>query len=541
MRFKITWKDNKLVLPSGNVDDKVSRLLKDIATRFAPYNSSSEDLIFSELRTSDGFFISPHAAIGDILKDDDYLVAVDFDSWKAEQYKLCKTLFESVNVVNYENDETLSVGVGSNTRNNLYIAVNKGKELIRLELFDYSDLSAFVKDGKQLVALYEKGVNYAKVYFVVANSVVQQVEVEIKVESAGRPEIKLIGLKTANKKIEKGDVTLVQTAYDTTVEENVVFPELVKAGESFPDYDLDYTTTDGGNGGAPESYFNVTSPSGIRFEQVDVIRTEHGWYQNNATSNFYYTDLQITNTTESKVTLTKVSAEYKDKEGTWQPVPAYFGVKNGVYNYNWRWEAVPIPIDARDTFKLSINTKISLPYRFADKMRRSSRHLPDPLEIRIVVVDDKQNSISLPAVYRNKTEYPVLATLKWRQKYVGESDPVVYFQSVDNIHSEARGWVTVVKKLDNYKQINVVLSCNFNGSTTYYFDQRVLNQLAYKAKKEGISKYPVKNYSAKNEDFELQTFAIVNLDKVKTTGFCFELTSQSGGSSTGYFVMPSLN
>eukprot|EP01133_Synstelium_polycarpum_P021130 gene21130-25384_t len=514
-------------------------LTNDIGDRFAPFNTSEDDLIISELRTADGYLVSPHLTISDALVENDVLVAVDFESWKTEQYKLCGTAFESLSLADYENDNTLTLNVGTNTKNNLYVSVSQYKQLHRLEIFDLTDLNAYTAEGKHLITHYENSETkaYAKAYFVVSNGSVGQIELEVKTFSAPRPEIKLVDILIKGKKVTKSSVKVVQASYDNSPLQGVVFPTEEVSGPAFPDYDMDYTTTDGGNAGQPEDFMNITSSSGVRFEQVDVVRTEHGHPSNGLTSNMYYTDLQLTNTTEKKITLTKLTAEYQNKEGKWETVPAFFGVKQGVYNYSWRWEATPIPLDSRDTIKLSINTRLSLPVKLGDRLRRSSKAVPNPVNIRITVTDDTQVATVLPVVYRNKTEYPVVANLKYRQKSVGESDPIVHFQTVDNFNSETRAFSQIIKKLERGAE-ELKLSNSFTN-TYYTITNDTLHKFAYQASKAKTDKFKIDTYCAKNEFFEVEVFAMVDLAKSRTTGLCIVLKSETS-SNTSYFAFPTL-
>ncbi|GAM22456.1 hypothetical protein SAMD00019534_056310, partial [Acytostelium subglobosum LB1] len=540
MRIKVNWKENKLVIPVGPTTDKVSRLFKDIAVRFAPYNPNDDDLIISELRTSDGYFISPHLTIADAIQDSEVLIAVDFESWKTEQYKLCKTIFETIKVHNHESEVALKVNIGTNIKNNLFISILSNSNLLRLELFDATDLSQYSTDGKHLVSHYQNDEtkSYVKASFVVVGGTVIAVEVEVKTWSAPRPEIARLDITCQGKKIIKGAFTNVQQAYDNTIVPNVTLPALVSTGKVYPDYDeFDHYETHGGNGTKPEEYFNVTSTGGIRFEQIDKPYTDHDWFSNGKTNNHFYVDLQAVNTTDTRQTLTKLSGRYKNKEGQWVAVEAYSAVKKGFYNYMCRWESVNITLEARETIKFAICITIHIPKKLTERQRRTSDCLPNKLDMEVLVHDDTQRTTTLPVAYINRTPTPVLPTMKTRAKYLGESKPLVYFQTVDNFIGESRAFVQVTKTTDyGVESFNVMASFT---STTYTINSDTLNKFAWNAKKANQSKFELE-FSSSNDDFSYKAYAIVDLALTKTIGFCFEMTSADGSSSTGYFALPQL-
>ncbi|KYQ91270.1 hypothetical protein DLAC_08207 [Tieghemostelium lacteum] len=550
MRLKVAWKEHKLVIPSGDTNDKVSRLLKDIANRFQPFSNPTEEFLISELRTNDGYLISPHISIIDALNENDYLVAIDFETWKNNEYKLCNKNFFGNTLSNFEEDNSISCSVGLHAQNKLYVSIAQYKKLLRLDLFDASDLRSFAKEGKHLVSHWEdENGNYAKLYFHVKQQVVYEIESELKTVSALIPEIQIYELKVSAKgKIEAGDKRVVQVAYDNTPITGVVVPSEVRTGNSFPDYDMDYYTTDGGNAGAEEKQFTtVTSGSGVRFEQLDITRSElQSTNSNQITINGFYTDFQIVNTTEKKLTITKITGEYQNKEGNWVSTNAYFGFKSsGNYNYQWRWDPTLILIEARETIKLSTNTRIEIPAaqgKNAEKLYRSHASLPNPLNIRLTITDDTQTVTVIPLKYQNKTEHPVFVTEKYKIPRLSSSDgKMVHFQTVDDFANNCRAFVQILEKEDQGEKV-IVYSTNLSNSY-YTLRQNVLHDFAYSAYKAKESKFRIKDYSCapSNGHFTLDVFAIVDLEKRRTTALCFEMAnSDKSSTSSKYFVIPTL-
>ncbi|KAF2075140.1 hypothetical protein CYY_003575 [Polysphondylium violaceum] len=540
MRLKVAWKDNKLVIPSGNGDDKVSRLLKDIATKFASYSADATDFIISELKTSDGYTISPHSAIKDSIVESDYLVAIDFETWKNDQFKLCTKSWMSGSVTNFKDDTTISVGVGLHTQNKLYISISQYKKLFRLELFDASDLQDYHKEGKHLICHWEDDSQetYARVYFNVKGKVVDTVELEIKVASSARPTIKSLPITiTSPTKIAPRDVVIVQEAYSKyDVESNFKAPEETREGESYPDYDMDYYVTEGGNGGDASTFANVTGASGIKFEQIDITRSECSQHttSNNTFFNSFYTDFQIVNTTEKKITLTKLTGEYQKADGEWAPIPAFFGTKRGgAYDYSWRWEPALVLLESRDTIKLSTNLRIEIPGSVSERLVRSHPSLPSEINFRATIKDDLNNTTVIPFVYKNKTPFPVFATLKYVQQR-NPSDNYVFFQTVDNKNTVIRGRVSLIKKMEGSDMIYNLTTSFSNYS--HYIRESSLHSFAYKASVAKESKYRIPDYCSENRDFKNEIFAIVDLDSGKVQALCSELKSVDGGNvSTKYF------
>ncbi|EGC35354.1 hypothetical protein DICPUDRAFT_78921 [Dictyostelium purpureum] len=540
MRVKVLWKEHKFILPTGKNNVKVSDLFRDIASKFASY--SLEEFIVSELKTIDGFIISPHYLIEEAIVDNETLVVVDFESWKNEQFKLCNKSFVLFALENFEQDNKLRVNIGLNTLNKLFVSIGLYNKLYRLELFDSSDLRAFHKDGDHVVTHWEDGKgNVAKVFFVVEGGVVKTVRAEISTESAPIPQIQSINILVSGNKIEAGEIKTIQNAYAPYTEDSTVTPQdEVRTGKSYQDYDIDYYVTDGGNGTDASNHAVVTGPSNIRFEQTDITRAEMSQYSNNGVFwNSFYTDFQITNNDPDRITLSKISAEYQDIAGEWKPMSALFGTKrsNSNYDYNWRTDSsnIIIPLDPRDTIKLSFNTRVEIKGDNSERRYRSHHSLPNVLNIKVHVTDDKQKVTTIPLLYKNKTEDPVFPILKTRQARVDK--PIVFFQTVDNLKTTNRGWVQLTKSTNDNKNI-LVYSSNFSSSQ-HYISEVSLHEAVYQASKNKESKYKISHYSASNSDFSVEVFAHIDFEKKRVTSLVFELfDSTKTNSSVKYFPIP---
>ncbi|KAN0037031.1 hypothetical protein ACTFIV_002359 [Dictyostelium citrinum] len=542
MRVRVAWKDFKFVIPTGK-SNKVSDLFKEIANKFAAY--STEEFIVSELKTVDGFVISPHYLVEDVILENDVLLVIDFESWKNEQFKLCTKSFVLFALENFEDDNKLRVNVGLNTMNKLFVSIGLYNKLYRLELFDSADLRAFHKEGEHPVTHWEDGKgNEAKVFFVVNGGIVTKVKTVISTVSSPKPLIQTIDIKLNGTKIEAGDIKTIQEAYEPYDSDSaVVVPQEVREGKSYQDYDqYDYYTTDGGNGSDASHHAIVTGPSDIRFEQVDITRSEMSNYatNNGGFMNSFYTDFQITNNNADRVTLSKITAEYQDKEGKWVPFTnSLFGTKrsNQINDYSWRTDNILIPLESRDTIKLSTNTRVEIKGVNSERLQRSHHSLPNELHIKIYIHDDKQNVTTIPVFYKNKTEDPVTMTLKTRQARIDK--PIVFFQTVDNLETNVRGWVQLTADKSDGKNIfNFTTICS---NSSHYISQASLHSFVYGAKKENEKKYKIKNYCASNSDFNLDVFANVNFETSKVDSLCFELSDKKGISkSVKYFPIKKL-
>ena len=87
MRVKVTLNNVGLVIPCGESTDRVERLLLDIGSRFENHGIKTGELRIAQLQTSDGFQIHPKEYIKDVIRDNEVLIALDYDEYMQIQEK----------------------------------------------------------------------------------------------------------------------------------------------------------------------------------------------------------------------------------------------------------------------------------------------------------------------------------------------------------------------------------------------------------------------------------------------------------------------
>ena len=80
MKVKVVFGQSRLVVPCGNVTDKVERLIEDINRRFQSHLGDPTARA-KELLTADGFLLNAHDLIEDVIDDGSALNALDFPTW----------------------------------------------------------------------------------------------------------------------------------------------------------------------------------------------------------------------------------------------------------------------------------------------------------------------------------------------------------------------------------------------------------------------------------------------------------------------------
>jgi len=201
MKIKVKFGEVKLVVPCGNIKDKVSRLIEDVNKRLQLQLGDSQVRV-KELRTGDGFLINGNDIIGEVLTDDSIIIASDYNEWVGTQLPLLSDSWHKVSRYDYVEKQMLYVEIGRHKHNKIFIRMGKGTgQPLRLELFDVSDLSSFSKAGKALLAREQtknthKGIDsYISASFLVSNGKVTAAELAVKATSDFREQIEVIEIK----------------------------------------------------------------------------------------------------------------------------------------------------------------------------------------------------------------------------------------------------------------------------------------------------------------------------------------------------------
>lgn len=78
---KISFNDDRLVLPVAAKTGKVSQLLSEATIRFRAQRLLANDDSFIRVSTADGYVINPNDLIEDIISNGEYLVVQNRAKW----------------------------------------------------------------------------------------------------------------------------------------------------------------------------------------------------------------------------------------------------------------------------------------------------------------------------------------------------------------------------------------------------------------------------------------------------------------------------
>ena len=92
-RVKVSFKDDKLVMPVASSIAKVSDLLSEATIRFRAQRMLAKDDSFIQVRTIDGYIISPTDNVEDVIEQSDHLVLVNRSAWIADFKASCQPTY----------------------------------------------------------------------------------------------------------------------------------------------------------------------------------------------------------------------------------------------------------------------------------------------------------------------------------------------------------------------------------------------------------------------------------------------------------------
>jgi len=92
-RLKVSFKDEKLVMPVPSSIGKVSSLLAEATLRFRAQRLLAKDDSFIQVRTLDGYIVNPNDNVDDVIEQGDHLVLVNRAAWIADFKSSCQPTY----------------------------------------------------------------------------------------------------------------------------------------------------------------------------------------------------------------------------------------------------------------------------------------------------------------------------------------------------------------------------------------------------------------------------------------------------------------
>jgi len=226
-----------------------------------------------------------------------------------------------------------------------------------------------------------------------------------------------------------------------------------------------------------------------------------------------------TNKTKNKILFTKLTAQYKDKSGTYQSFDSVFsGRKTGYYNYSLQeFKNIDVEPQTKADFVVAGKQKITSK-QYTNHRRSHQATFPDPLELRFVLTDMTNNSFTLDFKYAN----PPLELVTREQK---QDISDFFWLQLDDTELEYRAYAAI-KKNDAERRLELSLP-NSSGSSSVYLSNSSLHSYAFKAKQENKTEWPL-DVSYTSENGSGTATALVDLEKEYVYAIQIELKTTTG-------------
>jgi len=278
---------------------------------------------------------------------------------------------------------------------------------------------------------------------------------------------------------------------------------------------------------------------------VEAVQSssEKDWTQ------FYILQLVGTNLTRDDVPTARVQAEYEKAPGQWE---AFTLVQTGRKNppnsreyYNWDDKSQKLLFCANDTAEFLIRVGIKhMPGLHWWNQRRSHASLPQPMRIRVTLVDLQERKSSLVVEQLNESlskdlytkESAAKAGLDW---YFMVDDTNYYKRYVVGAKREEP------KEGEEEKEVTYwIAMTNATGSTLYESQSwkmlSDIDPLVYKAVSQNCTELPLDRYKSKYEELgiALNGYLLVDLEQRRAYGIKFEVKTSTGTHTESFYWSP---
>jgi len=532
-KIKVRVGEVGLVIPVGNPNDKVERLLRDIAARFEGFGVKPGQLRLAELTTYDGYIISPHDLIKDVLSDGDALRAVDFETWSESQAPLCKDQWLDVIRKDIVADDYKWIIVGKHEYNKLFIKYGKNypgtqyEKMIGLELYDMDSLQHFAKDGKVLAFSKEDKEKDSfwklEAFFNVTKGVAKEIEISVKSASDGKPVIKKLELKY-DRFIDKGAETIVQDDKDRYNPASYKLPSGSKTGPVLSDAVGTKKETPMAKGSGHPT---------LQITQANAVEVNQNWYSSSSESftNYFISNFVLLNNGPNRLAITKVAAAYQAKDGKWidQGLEFHTGSRRGFLDYYFT-DAQGFTMDSKQQMEYCISIGITIKSDQFEVQRRAHKSLPQPFKIKYTFEDSDGKKGEIIVEQNNK---PLeLVTRASREKYLDKK--VDLYAQCDDDKLEVRIFTHV---LHNKEEKRLEIALGSSSSKYFYIDDA--KALAFQGVKEKKEEVQIED---KYEEKGCSVILSGLIDLKNSRCYALKIALKTSTSTvTEYFLLPILD
>jgi len=517
-RVKLSFKDDRLIMPVTNTTGKVATLLADATLRFRTQRLLGKDDSFIQVRTADGYVISPNDNIEEVIEQNDDLVLVNRSAWISE-FKRAANPQYWFGLRQYDHTSNISRDISvsySSSRNALCITLWNGNEEFAMEVFDRDTLSSYAKDGEILVLTNtdkKDGVTMEQsVLFTIKQSKATAVKLVLKTFSDPQAMIKEWPLEVSDSGITQGEVKDIQSNWPAPPSKVYTVPETKRTGKLLeadtirPQRDLI----------AEPNISSGASP--LIYTQTSNLAPEK-YCDTSKTNQHLRVEFSVTNNSELDTHIARVGAEYQKADGSWAPIEF---ITRGYRQNDWSWDLRQGPTDpflvpARGIEKFAIGCRLELPPipHLSSRSRSIDMSLPVPMTLRYTFTDQDQKASTITVtIDRRGVELPTFESM------LSERSGLQKYFFVDNLTSGERfGAYYVLNDTENYLRI-------VSDSSYYNIDATQLHTLTLQAIAANTPEVEIKSYN--QASYTGSFHALVDLEQKYAYGIRVRLSTPDG-------------
>jgi len=463
-RVKVTYGEEKLIIPLGNTADPVDRLLLDISQRFSA--RIAEDVTFVEVRTIDGFLINSKDIISDVIQTNEILEVVDYKVWAKSQEKLLEKTWGSITRPDFAGESYKSLQVGYHKHNKIYATCSQGNQIIHIAVYDIITLRKIQTALKyQFFNFY--GID-SKSYLPWNASVDLVVdikekktcflELQIKSGTDHQPLIKRIELIDDGFKISAGSPQLVQKPFLENKKTYILPPPIIQGST------LDELIAKDKERNAEIKGFEGNKSEGdslLQIEQIEKVFPNETFSKNNTFYNQLMVNVRVENNSNDQIYITKISSQYSTNEKWIDSDYTLIGSKNGFYSYSFQAAPYNIPIPSKNSKIICLRAEIAISnFPQIDQRRRVHQSLQYPLPLVFTLTDNQNKTTKLTVLCYDNDPIEVMTQQK---KETEEKKPFDWWLQCDDTSCLNRKWLGI--RIQDEK-----LYCVTQGTSNNYGD-----------------------------------------------------------------------
>jgi hypothetical protein len=492
----------------------VDKLLLEVSQRFSAH--MGEEVSFVEVRTHDGYVISPKDIISDVIRDSDPLVVVDYKSWAKDQEQFLEQTWGSISRPDFAGGYLKWLQVGYHKHNKIYASCSLGKDIVHISVYDIVTMRKTQKPGNyQFFNFY--GIDRdsylpwnATVDLIVdcKDKKTYYLELQLKSGTDHQSLISRIELIDDGFKISAGRQTLIQKAFVDYKSDIPLPPPIIKGPmlTELIEKEKNFTDIKPFEGNKSEG------DSPLQVFQIEKVYPDESWKRNDIIYNLFMVNVRVENSSGEQIYITDISSQYYVKDKWVDCEYSLIGEKYGFYDYSFSGAPYNVPVYGKDSLLLCLKAEIAIKDAPQyDKLRRVHQSLPYPLPLVFTITDNHHKTTKLKVLCYHHDPLKVITQQKKEKEEKIKYD--WWFQCDDTICLN-RLWLGVYIK-DN--QLNMVTQNKGRN-----LDEDELYKYAWTASKDKLKEISIEWPDTQKDDTQYITIDLL-VDEKKPYALHFTL------------------